>query len=303
LFEARTVRKLAQLIREANSPTHSEPRSERAIVSIQPKGTRPPLYVISGLGGNVIEYPRLAYYLGEDQPIYGLIPRGLDGREPYHTRVEDMAAYYVEAIRKMQPEGPYRLVGHSFGGTVAYEVAQQLIAQGGVVDFLGLFDTIEWHYREQAKKLLVLRERLAIYKSELKQAVIERDPFGPLWKRIRRKTLSMISPLFHAFGRQLPEYGSTIEDVNDRAGANYQPKIYPARLTLFRSTSRRTQDGHDEFLGWGDLVIGGIDVHQVPADHYNIIKEPSVKILAEKLQKCLDRDSADASSVLELAEV
>ena len=87
------------------------------------KGDACTLFVISGLGGNVIKFHSMAYYLGEDQPVYGLLPRGLDANEPYHTTVEEMAAYYVEAIREAQPEGPYRLVGYSFGGAVAYEVA------------------------------------------------------------------------------------------------------------------------------------------------------------------------------------
>ena len=106
LFEARTVRTLARLIREANTTSGPAPTSGRSFVAIQRKGTRPPLYVISGLGGNVLKFHGMAYYLGEDQPVYGLLPRGLDGDEPYHTRVEDMAAHYVEAIRKVQAEGP-----------------------------------------------------------------------------------------------------------------------------------------------------------------------------------------------------
>ena len=161
LFEARTVRKLSALVRTARTAPHSAPKSGPALVSIQPKGTRPPLYVVSGLGGNVIKFQSMAFYLGEDQPVYGLIPRGLDGHEPYHTRVEDMAAYYVDAIRNVQPKGPYHLVGYSFGGAVAFEVAQQITAAGGEVGLLGLFDTIEWSYMVRVKQSLSPRDRRA----------------------------------------------------------------------------------------------------------------------------------------------
>ena len=99
LFELRTVRKLAARIREGAKKDLSPARTSTPVVAIQPKGTKPPLFVISGLGGNVIKFHSLAFYLGEDQPIYGLLPRGLDGKEPFHTRVEDMASYYVSAIR------------------------------------------------------------------------------------------------------------------------------------------------------------------------------------------------------------
>ena len=101
---------------------------------------------MSGIGGHVIEYHHMSSYLGDDQPVYGLLPRGHDGQEPFQTSVEDIAEHYVRAIRTVQPEGPYRVVGHSFGGIVAFEVAQQIAAQRGEVSLLGLFDTIEWRY-------------------------------------------------------------------------------------------------------------------------------------------------------------
>ena len=262
------------------------------------------------IGGYLTDFPRMAVYLGEDQPVYGLIPRGLDGREPYHTTVEDIAAYYVDAIRKVQPEGSYRLVGHSFGGTVAFEAAQQLLARGGSVSFLGLFDTIEWQYMLELKKSFEtepvrpgFRERLAIYRTEFKQAVLERDPFGLIWQRAKNRTSRTVSSFFRASGRPLPEPAATMDEVHYNAGLNYRPKVYPGRLTLFRSITRRPVDGDDPFLGWDSLVAGGIDVHHVAADHFNIIKEPAVKILSDKLQQCLDRDYVLANADLQLAEV
>ena len=142
-FEARTVRKLGQVIGKFATNGDFKPERSQVIVPVQPKGTRPPLYVMSGLDGHVLAFHRLANYLGEDQPIYGLVPRGKNQKEAFHLRVEDMAAYYVDAIRQVQLEGPYRLAGYSFGGVVAFEVARQLTAQGAVVSFLGLLDTIE----------------------------------------------------------------------------------------------------------------------------------------------------------------
>jgi len=294
LFEAHTVRKLAQLIREASTKTAHEPSSGRALVAIQARGTRPPLYVISGIGGNVIQYRSMAFYLGEDQPVYGLLPRGLDGGEPYHTRVEDMAAYYVEAIREMQPEGPYRLAGYSFGGAVAFEVAQQLVAQGGHVSFLGLFDTIELGYRERVKKSLSFHERLAVYRSQFKIAVSGEDPSRSLWDRVRAQSSRAAYRFLHLLGRPLPWSGIRIEDANALAGARYQPKLYPGRLTLFRCTTKLPLDGDDEFLGWGGLVAGGIELLYVQSTHAYILREPGLRILSEQLRECLDRDPAHA---------
>lgn len=301
-FEARTIRKLAQLVRAACTKSVLEQLSERVLVPIQPKGTRPPLYVVSGIDGHVLVFHRMAFYLGDDQPVYGLVPRGLNGHEPYHTSVEDMARYYAEAIRRAQPEGPYRIVGHSFGGIVAFEVAQQLVAQGGLVGLLGLFDTSEPRYSEQVWKGLDFRQRLAFYGTELRLAVSERDPFGPLRRRFQRKISRAIAPLLRTSGDP-PQPSGRIKDVNLIAVANYQPKVYPGGLTLFRSTLREIQEGEDEFLGWGNLVAGGIEIHHVTSTHGDIVHEPAVRILSEKLQKCLDRDPTSANKGLQLAEV
>jgi acyl transferase domain-containing protein/thioesterase domain-containing protein/acyl carrier protein len=304
LFEARTVRKLAQLIEESRANPQSEPPSGRALVAIQPKGTSLPLFVISGLGGNVIKFHSMAFYLGEDQPVYGLLPRGLDGHEPYHTRVEDMAAYYVEAIREVQADGPYRLVGYSFGGAVAFEVAQQLTAKGSVVSLLGMFDTIEWRYMERVEKSLGFRERFAVYRSQLKLAIHDGDTLKLLWKRFQSKRAKAMARVLRALGRPTPPRPEgTIEDVNAYAGANYRPKVYPGTLTLFRSTNRGPLDGNDEFLGWGGLVSGGIEVHHIPSTHSNILQEPGIRILSAKLRECLDRDPTLAATELQVALV
>ena len=234
----------------------------------------------------------------------GWYREALDGAQPYHTRVEDMAAHYVNAIRNQQPEGPYRLVGHSFGGIVAFEVAQQIVAQGGVVDFLGLFDTIERQYMEEVKRSLRIRDRIASVASEFRFAVAERDPFGPIRRRLNRMTSKAISAISPNIGRRPQSQVSvTIKDVNLRAFDIYHPKPYPGKLTLFRSTTREIHDGNDEFLGWGRLAKGGIEVHEVPSTHYNMVDEPAVMILSEMLRQCLDQDRGSLTPPLQHAYV
>ena len=291
LFEARTVRQLAQLIQPADAPTatiHTEPRPWSPLVPIQPKGTRPPLFVISGLGGNVIKFHSLAFHLGEDQPIYGLLPRGLDGRDSFHARIEDMAADYVAAIRKMQPEGPYQLVGYSFGGIVAFEVAQQIAAQGGQLGLLGLFDTIEWHYGERVDKSLRPGERFYVLQEHMRTIVFSAERGKYLKKLLSDKYSAIKYRVFRALSRPLPQKMGSTEEVNAYAATGYYPKVYPGKVTLFRSTKRTIQQGSDDFLGWGALAGGGVEVHDVPGTHFNILQEPVVQVLTEKLRACLD---------------
>ncbi|HET6327101.1 MAG TPA: SDR family NAD(P)-dependent oxidoreductase, partial [Planctomycetaceae bacterium] len=289
LFEARTVRTLGGLIREAQTKSQAQRAQGRSLVAIQPKGVRLPLFVISGLGGNVIKYHSMAKYLGDEQPLYGLLPRGLDGDEPFHTRVEDMAEYYVETILNVQPDGPYRLAGYSFGGAVAFEIAQQLVARGKTVSLLAMFDTIEWKYWERVGRSYGLLKRLAHYRSLFSDAVAD-GQFAPLWKRVGVQSRRLASRLFSRSTAPAPLASAKIEEANFSAAADYEARVYPGRMILFRATMRTPTFGDDEFLGWGNLVAGGIDIEHIPAMHSNILDEPAIQGLSEKLRELLDRD-------------
>lgn len=110
LFEAPTIAELVQILnREAPSSRWS------SLVTIQPKGARPPLFCMHGAGGNVLIYRELSKRLGDDQPFYGLQSQGLDGDCEPPTRIEDMATDYVREICRIQPTGPYYLAGYCLG--------------------------------------------------------------------------------------------------------------------------------------------------------------------------------------------
>jgi acyl-CoA synthetase (AMP-forming)/AMP-acid ligase II/thioesterase domain-containing protein/NAD(P)-dependent dehydrogenase (short-subunit alcohol dehydrogenase family) len=136
LFQAPTVEQLAQILTQEDDSI-----SWSSLVPIQPNGSKLPFYCVHAGFGEVLGFDTLARHLGSDQPFYALRPVGLDGvREPLNT-VEEMAAHYLAEIRAFQPEGPYLLGGACTGGTVAFEMAQQLKAQGQEVALLALIDT------------------------------------------------------------------------------------------------------------------------------------------------------------------
>ena len=287
MFEARTIRQLSELIINTTNANQKEPRPWSPVVPIQPKGKQLPLYVISGVGGNVIKFHSLAFYLGEEQPVFGLLPRGLDGREPFISRLEDLATYYVEAIRSVQARGPYRLAGYSFGGIVAFEVARQIVEQGESVDLLVLFDTIEWHYGTKVLNSLPVRERFEIYKEHADALLSTEDRLDNFKRLLGEKVARIGYRLLSVFGRPIPQKLATIEEISAFAAANYKPKLYQGKIVLFRSTLRGTNEGDDEYLGWGELAAGGVDVNQVPSTHFDILREPAVKVLAEQLRAYL----------------
>ena len=123
LFESPTIEQLADALSQDGWS-----RYWSSLVPIQPSGSQPPFFCVHGVGGNVIGLRELGQCMGPDYPFYGLQSQGLDGTRPCHKTIEEMALHYIHEIRSVQPNGPYFLGGFSFGGLVAYEMAQQLRA-------------------------------------------------------------------------------------------------------------------------------------------------------------------------------
>ena len=136
LFQGATIEQLAATLRQRGGKV-----SEQSLVSIQPEGSRPPLFLVHSASGNVMSYVALARRLGREQPVYGLQSRGLDPDRKPTARVEDMASEYLEELIAVQPDGPYFLGGWSMGGVIAFEMARQLTAQGKRVAPLVLIDS------------------------------------------------------------------------------------------------------------------------------------------------------------------
>ncbi|HXH10352.1 MAG TPA: amino acid adenylation domain-containing protein, partial [Alphaproteobacteria bacterium] len=136
LFQAPTIEQLAAILRR------EEAGSEPTLVPLQALGTKPALFLVPGAGGTVLYLNEVANHLGPDQPVYAFQARGLDGRSEPYTSVPALAEHYIEAMRSMQPEGPYLLGGHSFGGRVAFEMARGLERLGQKVQQLILLDCI-----------------------------------------------------------------------------------------------------------------------------------------------------------------
>jgi len=136
VFQAPTILAMAEMLSDQQwAPAWS------SLVAIQPHGHRPPLFCLHGNEGDVFGWAKLAPLLEPDRPVFGLQAVGVDGKAPCHQSFEEMAAHYVREMRSRQPQGPYYLIGHCAGGVLAYEVAQQLAAQGAPVGLLVLFDS------------------------------------------------------------------------------------------------------------------------------------------------------------------
>jgi thioesterase domain-containing protein/acyl carrier protein len=269
LFQAPTIEHLASLLRSKGwAPSWS------SVVPIQPLGWKRPFFWVHGAGGTVIIYRDLARHLGTDQPVYGLQAQGLDGKQTCLNRVEDMATLYLEAIRAIQPEGPYLLGGLSFGGTVAYEMARQLRARGEEVALLALFDTFPGKY-ERTSRLLMKLGRMPL-RDEFEYIKRKTGQYARNWKR-------RIDRMF------LPQALKNVRRGIHQAGMKYFPQPYDGVVSLFRASEKSLRGVDDPWGGWKELAAGGLEIIEIPGGHVSIMTEPQVAVLAEHLKVCLNK--------------
>jgi non-ribosomal peptide synthetase component F/thioesterase domain-containing protein len=290
LLEAPTIRQFARFLQnDASAPMWSP------VVPIQPCGSRPPFFCVHAAGGNVLLYRDLSRHLGENQPFYGLQFPGLDGEQPLLTRIEDMAALYVQEIRTIQPHGPYHLGGYCLGGTIALEMAQQLTRQGEEVALLALFDTLNWskirpysiwsktyhqgerflfHARNVA--ILTFKDKIKFFQEKIKTLRSRSN----IWRGRLSKRLSA--------SKSESSLLAQIWDITDRAAVKYIAKPYSGRITDFRPVKQ-----YSKYLGpdiyWDNLAGGGYDIITLPVYPAGMLLEPFVKQLAAELSASMDK--------------
>ncbi|HEY3305886.1 MAG TPA: AMP-binding protein [Candidatus Binatia bacterium] len=270
LFNAPTVGLLAERYRSA-----PEPKARSAIVPIRTGGTLPPIFGVPGVFGNVLCFAELSRELGSDQPFYGLQSIGLDGAEAPLDSIESMASLYVSEIRKVQPHGPYALIGACFGARVAYEMARQLLEAEEGVAFLGLldpsrregYDTSEnavskSRIRKRAKALSsFVTDRLQLYLDEMRGLEgAERIKF--IASKIRSLTLNIgSSKAFTRIQRELNQL--EVFMANKEASKRYHRKPLNGRLRALEifETSRNTMGWR---FDWKSLWGGHPVRHHVP---------------------------------------
>ncbi len=244
----------------------------------------PPLFCIHVLGEGGQFFRPLAKELGPQQSVYGLAMQLMDRQGAPENQVEAIAAYYIQALRQIQPEGPYHLTGISYGGTIAYEMAQQLLASGDRVNLVALLDTYGPGETTQADP-----ERVKAHGQRLRQEglryVLRKTKH--ISQRYREHLSRHFWHLAHQFGWNL-SYAQQYELVlqeNLAAADRYVPQPYRGEIVLFRATQEvfYNRAYQDSGLGWQPLVQ---QLHQidVPGNHLSIVAEPNVRLVANHLR-------------------
>lgn len=285
LLQAQTIEDLATVLRDrAWSPSWS------SLVPIQ-AGTpaKSPLFCIHPVGGNILEYNTLAAYLDADRPIYGLQSQGMDGKQPPLTSIEAMAAHYLDEIQTVQPQGPYWLLGFSFGGYVAYEMARQLLARGESVAILALLDT--------SAPVLPGNLRPSKWQSvRVHAGNLRRLSIGERWSYVTDRLIyhfhsddnrDFLTKTLYDPEDLTPQLLAVLE-ANLQASDDYTAKPYPGKITLLRCEVQELEYYLYPDLGWTPLV-DSLEIQPIPGPHYTMLKEPRVREIARILQQCLDR--------------
>ena len=238
--------------------------------------------------GDVLCYKTLATHLGEDQPFYGLQAQGLDGKSQVPKRIEDIAATYIAEIKTLLPEGPYCLGGYSLGGIIAFEMAQQLHQQGAQVNLVALLDPDPPQFLSTFQRTVRHLKRLSILQTPTSQMAY-------LWNRFTSRLKQEVAQIQRQLGQPLTPttHKFLLEETLHQAFSNYIAKPYPGRLTLFKGSDAFVDDDLiptatvDGLAAWQQLTLQGLEVHQIPGSHADLLQPPSVDVVREKLQQYL----------------
>jgi acetoacetyl-CoA synthetase len=250
----------------------------------------PPIFITHGLSGDA-NFSELARQTRTDHPIYGIRAQlALDANQPF-DRIEDIARHNVEVIKTIQPNGPYALIGYSFGGLVALEMSRCLLADGEIVALLALLDTYPHsRYLTPAQRLRLTLRRTMSHLLRIKQM-----SFGgalsycgrALHGRLHRVALRTRPPAD-------AHRGLRIKDRNYAAFRRYRPQFYPGKIKFVRAEVSSFQPSNPIDV-WGRLVAE-MEVEAVPGDHLDIVDrhyQNLSPVLSRFLEQALDRKAAD----------
>ena len=318
LIEASTVEQLARFV------TGSE--SLDSLVLIREGGDKPPLFLVHDGDGETMLYRNLAVLLKRDHAVYGLQPGSRQNVPLAQSRISEMAAYHIDKIRSVQPQGPYLLGGMCAGGVIAYEIARQLQDRGETVAMVALLDAADvgaslktWHFATQRVRsfstMFHRKEAVGFYRSLfvlIINAVRKVKNFisylvGRHVKRLRDEIRLRLFRFYLDRGLQLPRplQQIPVRDVYLFAEKNYKPKgAFRGDLVLFRATRGTGADEPymeryaDPLLGWGRRTSHDVQVYDIPGGHSSMLQEPNVRVLAARMQAYLDQALASGQAEL-----
>lgn len=295
LFEYSTVEKLAQLLNLDNRFITWD-----SLVPIKREGSKTPLYIVHGAGMNVLIFNALAKNLDNDQPVYGLQAKGLNGIDKPFATVEEIAAHYIKAIVKDNPNGPYAIAGYSFGGIIAYEMVRQMMSKNKKVTMLAMLDTYvhpSYYYST------TIHKKMASLSYNLKSYFYVLYHMFASWEHSKKRINTKIQRIKNLYltiknGKKkqheiIYNQPYELDRMNNIASRKYYLKPQNIKIDLFRVEDELYYVHDRELLGWKNIALNGVEVHTIPGDHVELFSPPNDKKSALILQDILDQRHAD----------
>ncbi|MFJ9990316.1 amino acid adenylation domain-containing protein [Pseudomonas putida] len=295
LFQHASVAALAEHLQAATPQTD--------LVCVRAEGDAPALFLIHEFSGMDFYFPVLGQQLEGDFPIYGVPGLALGEAQP--DTLEALARAQLERIRRVQPRGPYRLAGWSFGGVLAYEIAAQLLGVDEQVEFLGLIDTWQPRLVDQGKArwqgARLLQQQLLLHcaghwqglgaagAQQLARVDALDDgqaDFTTLLAACREQGL-LYAELAAASDDELKLFFER-EIAHGHAMAHYRPEPLGIAIHLLRAEQSAQRHGDQPLLGWERTVPAGqVQCIEVPGDHLSMMQAPHVQVLGRALGTAL----------------
>ena len=246
IYHAPTITALAGLLEQPTTPRVPP------LVRLKSGSEEPPVFIAHGLGGSVMDFFQVVKHIQTPRAIHGMQAKGIDGVEEPLDRIEDMARYSLDAVKQVQPHGPYLLIGFSLGGLVALEMAQQLIAEKEKIGLLLMLDS----YPHVSRLSRGQRARLSSRQT---------------WRRFARR--------LHWLGVK-PPYQTTVETSPSAALQHfrytsylalerYQPRFYPGKINFVRAAIPTDFPANPTSI-WSPLA-NELELKTVPGDHLGIM--------------------------------
>jgi thioesterase domain-containing protein len=269
IYEAPSFRGFCELLRECRAPL------DPPLVLLKAGAGAPPVFIIHGIGGNVVDILPTARRMTHPGTVIGIRARGFARGETPHSSVEAMASDYLSAIKARQPNGPYYLCGYSFGGLVAFEIARRLSESDNEVGFVGLFDTLmsplRWPLRAWPS---IIGRRIARLPGDMRARLA-----APLASMQRDDTL------LPGLQSALPTRVVRVAASALIASARYRPGFYEGQLTLFTPMGR--ERGQPPLEAIWRKHARTLSIVETPGDHSTMLSAPNADSTAASLTRCL----------------
>jgi acetoacetyl-CoA synthetase len=258
------------------------------LVLLKDGPAHPPVFITHGLGGSVIDFFQVLKHIQTSHPIQGMQSKGIDGTEEPYDRIEDMAQFHLDAIRQVQPHGPYLLAGYSLGGLVTFEMARQLTAAGEKVALLAMLDS----YPDIRYLSFTQRARLMTRLTTRRASTAMRLPVGEALSLLVRPSRRRSSAPRVSY--QLPVDVSLspamqrIRECAYLALTRYKPQFYPGNIKFIRAEIA-TDFPADPAAIWAHLAER-FEVETVPGDHLEIMSthyEKLASVLSRYVEEAL----------------